>query len=176
MAMDDRRAAFDARAGGIRFIGFDFDGVMTDNRVYVFEDGREAVVCSRAEGYGLRRLAAHGVAMAVISTEINPVVARRCEKLKLMCVQGVEDKVQALGALLDERGLDFTQAAFVGNDVNDLAVLSRVAFPVVVADAHPDLDGLGAFRTSRNGGDGAVREICDLISAVIEAENEEIRA
>jgi len=175
MRFEDMRAAFEAKARAIRFIGFDFDGVMTDNRVYVFENGHEAVACSRAEGYGLRRLAALGVEMAVISTEVNPVVVRRCEKLKLMCAQGVEDKVEALGALLEERGLDFTQAAFVGNDVNDLAVLSRVAVPVVVADAHPDLDRLGAFRTSRRGGDGAVREVCDLISAVIEAENQDIR-
>jgi 3-deoxy-D-manno-octulosonate 8-phosphate phosphatase (KDO 8-P phosphatase) len=72
----------------VRLAVFDFDGVLTDNRVYVFEDGREAVACWRSDGFGLVRLQQTGVRVMVLSTEVNPVVSARCRKLKLDCVQG----------------------------------------------------------------------------------------
>jgi len=161
-------AAFAVKARGVKLLGLDFDGVMTDNRVYVFEDGREAVRCSRLEGYGLRRLIAAGAEPIIISTEVNPVVAARAKKLKIDCIQDVPDKVAAMAKLLDARGLDWSEAAFLGNDVNDLEVLRRVGLAAVVADAHEDVLERGFFRTRREGGDGAVRELCDAIAAVKE--------
>lgn len=158
------QAAFLGRARGIEILGIDFDGVMTDNRVYVFEDGREAVVCSRLEGYGLRRAAAAGVYCFILSTEQNPVVSRRAEKLNLDCIQGSDDKVAAFEVVLKQRNLSFSQAAFIGNDVNDAELLKRVALPVIVADAHPSVHALTPFRTLKRGGDGAVRELCDSIA------------
>ena len=159
---------FARRAARIRLLGIDFDGVMTDNNVYVFEDGREAVRCSRLEGYGLRRAAAAGVHSFILSTEANPVVSRRAEKLKIDCVQNCLDKVIAFRQIVQQRGLSMDEAAFIGNDVNDLELLKLVGLPVIVADAHEDLDDLGAFRTRRKGGDGAVRELCDAIAIVRE--------
>lgn len=159
---------FAQRAARIRLLGIDFDGVMTDNNVYVFEDGREAVRCSRLEGYGLRRAAAAGVHCFILSTEANPVVSRRAEKLKIDCVQNCPDKVIAFRKIVQDRGLAMDEAAFIGNDVNDLELLKLVGLPVIVADAHEDLDGLSAFRTRRKGGDGAVRELCDAIAIVRE--------
>jgi 3-deoxy-D-manno-octulosonate 8-phosphate phosphatase (KDO 8-P phosphatase) len=161
-------AKFAAAAAKVRLLGVDFDGVMTDNSVYVFEDGREAVRCSRLEGYGLRRLAAADVAAIIVSTETNGVVAARARKLDLPCLQNVADKATALQRLLDQRGLDWTQAAYIGNDVNDLEVLTKVGLAIVVADAHECVLGAGFFRTNRRGGDGAVREACDAIAAVKE--------
>lgn len=155
---------FLAAARRVAFLGIDFDGVMTDNTVFVFEDGREAVRCSRLEGFGLRRLDGAGVAAAIISTEANPVVSARAAKLKLPCYQNIDDKVAALGDLLESRGIGWDEAAFIGNDINDAEVLKRVGLPVVVADAHECLNALNAFRTSRRGGDGAVRELCDAIA------------
>jgi 3-deoxy-D-manno-octulosonate 8-phosphate phosphatase (KDO 8-P phosphatase) len=160
---------FAERARNIRILGIDFDGVMTDNRVYVFEDGREAVVCSRLEGYGLRRATAAGVYCFIMSTEKNGVVSMRAKKLEIDCQQDVPDKVEAFERLLSARGLSLNQAAFIGNDVNDLGVLQRVGLPVIVADAHEALDELSAFRTTRRGGDGAVREVCDAIASVLES-------
>jgi len=156
---------FRERARGVEILGIDFDGVMTDNRVYVFEDGCEAVVCSRLEGYGLRRAAAAGVYCFILSTEENPVVSRRAKKLNLDCIQGSADKVASFEAVLKQRNLSFAQAAFIGNDVNDAELLKRVALPVIVADAHSSVHALTPFRTLQKGGDGAVRELCDAIAA-----------
>ena len=98
LSLDDPR--FAARAAGVRLLGIDFDGVMTDNTVYVFEDGREAVRCSRLEGYGLRRLIAAGAEPVIVSTEANGVVTARARKLNIACVQSVPDKVAAMETLL----------------------------------------------------------------------------
>ena len=167
LSLDDPR--FAERAARVRLLGIDFDGVMTDNMVYVFDDGREAVRCSRLEGYGLRRLIAAGAEPLIVSTEANEVVSARARKLNVACVQNVRDKVAAMKELLADRGLDWRDAAFIGNDVNDLGVLQRVGLPVVVADAHESVRVEGVFRTTRRGGDGAVRELCDAIAAVKEA-------
>ncbi|ANP46833.1 KdsC family phosphatase [Candidatus Viadribacter manganicus] len=160
--------SFATKAAQVRLLALDFDGVMTDNSVYVFEDGREAVRCSRLEGYGLRRLSAAGAEPFIISTEANGVVTARANKLKIDCTQNVPDKVAALIGLMAERGLDWPQVAFLGNDINDLEALSSVGLAVIVADAHECVQNKGFFRTRRNGGDGAVRELCDAIAEVLE--------
>jgi YrbI family 3-deoxy-D-manno-octulosonate 8-phosphate phosphatase len=86
------------------------------------------------------------------------------------CVQGCADKLEALTALLAEMGLGFEQAAYVGNDINDLACLRRVALPIAVGDAWPELAEAVRYRTRRPGGEGAVREVCDLIGEVMGGE------
>lgn len=149
-----------------RFIAFDFDGVFTDNAVYVDQEGREAVRCSRWEGFGLQALREAGIRLAVISTEVNPVVGARCAKLRLDCHQGIENKPERLRALCAEFGVTLGETAFVGNDANDRGCLEAVGFPIVVADAHPCVASLGRYRTQTPGGHGAVREICDLFVAV----------
>jgi YrbI family 3-deoxy-D-manno-octulosonate 8-phosphate phosphatase len=150
-------------------VGFDFDGVFTDNAVYVFQDGREAVRCSRSDGLGLRRLESVGVTPLIVSTETNPVVSERSRKLRVRCVQGCADKLEAFTALLRELGVGFESAAYVGNDVNDLACLRRVALPMAVGDAWPELAEVVRYQTRRKGGEGAVREVCDLIADVMGA-------
>jgi 3-deoxy-D-manno-octulosonate 8-phosphate phosphatase (KDO 8-P phosphatase) len=166
--IDPQECGFAAAALPVRLIGLDFDGVMTDNMVYVFEDGREAVRCSRFEGYGLRRAIKAGAEPVILSTEKNPIVSARARKLEIACLQNVENKVEAFGRLLNERGLNWREGAFIGNDVNDLELLCKVGLPAMVADAHEDLDGYGFFQTKRLGGNGAVREFCDAIAQVKE--------
>ena len=153
---------------GLRLMVFDFDGVFTDNTVFVFEDGREAVQCSRVEGFGLRALEQNGVELMVLSTEVNPVVAHRAKKLKLACEHGCEDKLTRLKEIAAEKGLDASQIAYMGNDINDKACLEWVGLPVLVADHEPGVAGLGRLVSQRKGGKGAVREICDLITAILE--------
>lgn len=153
----------------VRLVAFDFDGVMTDNRVYVDETGREAVACSRFEGLGLDRLRACGIGLCIISTEVNSVVARRAEKLKLPVEHGVGDKVAALRHFADMHAVDLADCAFVGNDINDRPALQAAGIPIVVGDCHPSVAHLGLYRTERPGGHGAVREICDLIADIHEA-------
>src|SRR5262249_25597802 len=103
-----------------RLVVFDFDGVMTDNRVWVGENGDEWVACNRSDGIGLERLRQLGLALFVLSTEPNPVVASRCRKLCLPFEQGVRDKAGRLRSLLQERGLAASDVVYVGNDINDI--------------------------------------------------------
>ena len=110
----------------IRLIAFDFDGVFTDNMVYVFEDGSEAVRCFRSDGIGLQKLNNLGIETIIISTEANPVVSARARKLKIDCVQDCEDKRGALEDRIAKTGISLDQVAFVGNDINDLACLTCV--------------------------------------------------
>ena len=150
-----------------RFVAFDFDGVFTDNTVHVFEDGKEAVRCWRGDGIGLRKLEALGISTAIISTEPNPVVSVRSRKLKIRCIQGEDDKLAALEALIKNHSLTIEQAAFVGNDINDLQCLRSVGLPIVVQDAHPDVIPYASYRTKVPGGYGAVREVCDLFETIL---------
>ena len=152
----------------IRLVAFDFDGVFTDNMVYVFEDGSEAVRCSRGDGMGLQRLKRLGIETVIISTETNPVVSARARKLKMRCVQQCEDKRAELEKIIQEMGISLAEVAFVGNDVNDCACLECVGMPIVVQDAHPDVIPLALYRTKRKGGHGAVREVCDLFEKAYE--------
>lgn len=150
----------------IRLVAFDFDGVFTDNMVYVFEDGTEAVRCCRGDGLGLSKLRQLGIETVVISTETNPVVSTRCRKLNIRCIQACDDKRIALGNVMDEFDTTLAEAAFVGNDINDAPCLESVGLPIVVRDAHPDVVHLARYQTKAPGGHGAVREICDLFASM----------
>ena len=141
----------------------DFDGVLTDNRVLVDQDGRESVQCSRADGMGLELLRKAGLPMLVLSKEQNPVVAARCKKLRLRCEQGIEAKLPALHAYCAELGIALEQVVYVGNDINDLECLWAVGCGVAVADSHPEALRAAKLVLAAKGGEGAVRELCDLI-------------
>jgi len=147
----------------IRYVGFDFDGVFTDNRVYVSETGQEMVVCTRSDGIGLEELRKVGVDFAIFSTEVNPVVQARARKLKTECHSGLERKVERFLSVLKAKGISPIEAAFVGNDLNDLECLKAVGLAVVPRDAHPDVVGVAGMVLEKNGGQGAVRELCDRI-------------
>jgi N-acylneuraminate cytidylyltransferase len=147
----------------IALLVFDFDGVLTDDRVYVFEDGREAVACNRGDGMGLTLLRQSGLPMVVLSTEQNSVVAARCRKLQLECKHGLADKRAALVELAKEKNVDLQHVVYVGNDVNDLGCMEAAGFAIAVADAHPRAREQADFVLSARGGSGAVRELCDLL-------------
>jgi YrbI family 3-deoxy-D-manno-octulosonate 8-phosphate phosphatase len=144
---------------------FDFDGVMTDNRVLTFQDEREAVLCDRADGLGITMLRSRNIPMLVLSTETNPVVAARCRKLKLECLQGIDVKETALAQWLAERGYNPARTIYVGNDINDLGCLRLVGLPVAVGDAYEAVKTICKLVLSKPGGKGAVREIAEMICA-----------
>jgi len=158
----------DALLRGVRLVVFDFDGVFTDNTVYVSQDGTESVRCWRGDGLGTATLKQAGVDTVIVSTETNPVVSVRSRKLAMRCVQGCDDKLGAVRALAAEFGVGLEDVAFVGNDINDLACLEAVGLPIVVQDAHHDVLAAAAYRTTARGGRGAVREVCD---AIVRAKN-----
>jgi YrbI family 3-deoxy-D-manno-octulosonate 8-phosphate phosphatase len=147
----------------LRAVVFDFDGVMTDDRVLVMEDGREGVLANRRDGMGVEHLEATGVHLAVLSKERNPVVAARCRKLGIECIQGTQDKWPVLRRWLAERGIEAHQLVYLGNDVNDIECLRAAGCGAVVADAHPDAMAAADLVLRHDGGDGAVRELADLI-------------
>jgi N-acylneuraminate cytidylyltransferase len=137
---------------------------MTDNGVSVSQDGSEAVRCDRSDGLGIGRLRAAGVPVLVLSSETNAVVAARCRKLRVECLHGVADKRAALLVWLDANSIDPANVVYVGNDTNDLGCLRTVGCGAVVADAHPDVVDAARLVLARDGGHGAVREICDLVA------------
>lgn len=149
----------------LRLIVFDFDGVMTDNRVWTAQDGEEWVACSRSDGLGITLLRQHGIDALVLSTEENPVVGRRCAKLGLPFEQSVPDKGRRLRALLAERGIAPSQVVYVGNDVNDLECMRLCGCAVAVADAHRDVLREADLVLDSRGGHGAVRELCDRVTS-----------
>ena len=144
----------------VRLAIFDFDGVFTDNRVWVNEGGEELLAFSRSDGLGLRRLDEVGVEYLIVSMEQNSIVGARALKLRADCVQGVDDKL----TLIRERaGETLEDVAYVGNDINDAECLRAVGLPVVPADAWPEVKPLALWILSRPGGHGCVREFCDAV-------------
>jgi YrbI family 3-deoxy-D-manno-octulosonate 8-phosphate phosphatase len=147
----------------IRFAVFDFDGVFTDNRVWVNERGEETVAFSRSDGLGLRRLDQVGVPYLIVSMERSPIVGARAEKLRVDCVQGVEDKLPVVRDRAAAAGVSLDETAYLGNDINDVECLRAVGLPVVPADAWPEVTPLAKWVLSRSGGAGCVREFCDAV-------------
>lgn len=147
----------------IDLIVFDFDGVMTDNRVYVFEDGREAVQCNRGDGLGMDMLRSAGVPMILLSTETNPVVTARAQKLQLEVYQGVGDKASLLSSLLMEREVQTDRVMYVGNDLNDLESMRMIGWPAAPADAARSVLAMARFITEARGGEGVVRELAETL-------------
>lgn len=142
----------------------DFDGVFTDNRVLVFQDGREAVICHRGDGWGLAQLKQLGIPILVISTEQNPVVQARCDKLGISYLQGVDDKLTALQQWALNHAFDLAHVIYLGNDVNDLSCLEAVGCAIVVRDAHPAVHAAACIILEADGGQGAIRELADLLA------------
>lgn len=147
----------------VELVVLDFDGVLTDNTVYINDEGIEFVRCWRSDGLGLSRMRSVGVRIFIISTEVNPVVTARARKLKLPCKQGVEDKAEAILETCRELDVAPAQTMFVGNDINDIPAFNAIGVPVAVADAYPEVYPHVLYRTKTPGGFGAVREICDLV-------------
>jgi len=156
-------ASPDELLAGVRLAVFDFDGVFTDNRVWVDEHGAESVCCSRADGLGLGRLREVGVDAVILTTEPIPVAAARARKLGVDCRYGLADKLAALREEAERRGVALEEIAYVGNDVNDAGCLEAVGLPVVPADAWPEVAGLARWTLERKGGEGCVREFCDAV-------------
>lgn len=150
----------------LKIVAFDFDGVFTDNSVYLTQDGIETVRCSRSAGPGLRRLEAVGLLPIIISTETNPVVTTRAGKLQIEALQAIQNKRSVLDKLCVAHDCTLDEIAFVGNDINDLPALKVVGLPIVVRDAYPGIIQYARYQTTLPGGHGAVREVCDLIYSI----------
>jgi 3-deoxy-D-manno-octulosonate 8-phosphate phosphatase (KDO 8-P phosphatase) len=150
----------------IDLIVYDFDGVMTNNRVHVFEDGREAVQVNRADGLGVNMIKSIGIPQIILSTETNPVVSARARKLGLECLQGVDAKEVALERYCVRHGYPLEGVLYVGNDLNDLEVMRVVGIPIAPADAHPQILRTAKLTLASKGGDGVVRELAGYLEEI----------
>jgi N-acylneuraminate cytidylyltransferase len=159
----DQTSSAERLPKNIAALVLDFDGVLTDDKVIVLQDGREAVVASRSDGWGIAQLKKTGLPILILSREVNPVVQARADKLGIPCLHGVEEKWEILSHWLNLQDIDSQDVIYVGNDLNDLPCMQQVGCPVAVADAHPSVRNQARIVLSNNGGDGAIREICDLI-------------
>jgi N-acylneuraminate cytidylyltransferase len=149
----------------IELLVLDFDGVLTDNRVWTDEAGHEMVAASRSDSLIMSSLKKAGVAVVILSSETNPVVSARARKMNVPAVQGVglEDKAAVLKKLIADHGVDAAGVVYVGNDINDLPCFDLAGWSVAVADALPEVLHAADHVLQKRGGHGAVRELCDLI-------------
>jgi N-acylneuraminate cytidylyltransferase len=147
----------------IDLIVYDFDGVMTDNRVLTLPDGTEAVFANRADGWGIGQLRKAGFRQIILSTETNSVVSARAKKLQIEVLQGRDDKARDLSNYCQSQGIDLANVLYVGNDVNDLDVMRLVGYPVAPADAHPKVLAIARHVTKARGGEGVIKEISEIL-------------
>ncbi len=156
----------DERLAHVRLIGFDIDGVFTDGRFYLSDDGVETKAFNTQDGYGVRALLNDGIAVAVVSGRKSGAVERRMAELGVdYVILGSKDKVRDFGELATSLGIELEHAAFVGDDLPDLPLLDIVGVPVAVANAVDAVKARCTIITGKSGGFGAVREIADRLLA-----------
>lgn len=143
----------------IKCIVYDFDGVMTDNRVLVSQDGKEAVFVNRSDGWAIACFRKFGIRQLILSTEENPVVAARAKKLNLEVLQGVSDKGAILSVWCSEHSIPLENILYIGNDLNDLPVFEVVGFKGTPKDAEPEMLDLADWVSDKNGGYGVIRDL-----------------
>jgi YrbI family 3-deoxy-D-manno-octulosonate 8-phosphate phosphatase len=148
---------------GIKLIIYDFDGVMTDNRALLMQDGSEAVFIHRGDGYAVDRIKEMCIPQVILSTETNRIVTARAKKLRIPALQAIKDKKTAVEKLMKGRKIDRKQVIFVGNDLNDKDAMQLVGWPIAPADACPQIKKIAKIVLSAKGGHGVVRELWDIL-------------
>ena len=148
----------------IELIVYDFDGVMTDNRVMVDQNGNESVMANRGDGYGVGMIRKLGIKQVILSTEVNPVVEMRAKKLNLEVIHGVSDKRENLVKFCDDGAVSLDRVMFLGNDLNDIEAMRCVGIKGAPKDAEPEILEIADWISEKNGGYGVVRELARLIT------------
>ena len=148
----------------INLFVYDFDGVMTNNKVLIDQNGHESVFVSRADGLGVSEIKKLGIDQIIISTEKNHVVSARAKKLKIKCLQGINRKKSALLEYCKKNRTDLDQVAFVGNDLNDMEVMEIAGYTLCPSDAHESIKKISDYILETKGGEGVIRELFELIT------------
>jgi 3-deoxy-D-manno-octulosonate 8-phosphate phosphatase (KDO 8-P phosphatase) len=153
-----------ARAGAIRLLALDVDGVLTDGRIYYGNQGEELKAFNIKDGLGIKLLQRGGIDVAIITGRQSEIVARRARELGIdTVVQGREDKRQALLELCTDKGLTLAECAYMGDDLPDLAAVTAAGLGLTVADASPAVRAAADWQSALPGGGGAVREACEFL-------------
>ena len=159
-------ARFEAALRRVRLLVLDVDGVLTDGRLFYGPKGELLKAFHVRDGYGIKRVADAGVTVAILSGRKSAAVSRRARDLNIRHVtQGATDKLAALRKLAKARGVSLEDCACVGDDTPDAPILEAAGLGIAVADAHPDALAAANLVTTRPGGHGAVREVCDWLIA-----------
>ena len=151
----------------IKLIVYDFDGVMTNNKVYMDQNGNEMVQVNRADGLGVSEIKKLGIEQMIISTETNPVVLTRAKKLGINCLQGIDNKKDALKDYCFENQIELTNVIYIGNDINEKDVMEIAGITFCPSDAHKSIINISDHALNTRGGDGVIRELLDLIKESI---------
>jgi len=155
-----------ARLAGLKLLVFDVDGVLTDGRIVLGDDGYEYKAFHTHDGHGIRLLQNSGVAVGIITGRTSVLVSRRAEELQIgHLMQGRKDKVAALDEMAARVGVDRASVAFVGDDIVDLGAMRRGGVAIAVANATPVTRSHADWVTTGAGGNGAAREICEIVMA-----------
>lgn len=144
----------------IKLLIYDCDGVLTDNRVIVSETGEESAIFHRGDGMGVQLLREAGLDQMIVSTEVNPIVEYRARKLKIDVLHAVLDKRQAVTDFCGQKNISLREVMFIGNDVNDLAVMKAVGLCGCPRDAEPEVLAASHWISEKNGGCGVIRQLC----------------
>jgi 3-deoxy-D-manno-octulosonate 8-phosphate phosphatase (KDO 8-P phosphatase) len=164
MTTPDTTLAHLRRAAAVKVMIFDVDGVLTDGSLTYGADGEITKTFNVLDGLGIQLLQKSGVATAIISARLSPIVVRRAADLGIVHVhQGIHDKRVAFARLLADTGVTADQCGYIGDDVIDLPLLRQVGFAVTVPTGHPEVQHRAHYVTRAGGGRGAVREVCDMI-------------
>lgn len=153
----------DESLSDVELIVYDFDGVMTDNKVLVREDGKESVIVNRSDGLAVGMIKQSGFRQMIFSTEKNKVVEARARKLGIPVVAGVDDKKEALSSYCKDNKIHLDNVIYIGNDINDLEVMMSVGYPICPQDAYPNIRKISRIVLSSPGGYGVIRELLALI-------------
>lgn len=158
------RAELESRAARIKLFLMDCDGVLTDGRIWVLENGEDQKSFHTRDGLGLEWLHRAGLKSGVISGRVSSALTRRAEKLGMSYVrQGCEDKEQAFAEILADAGVTVAEVAFAGDDLNDIPLMLKAGLGIAVADAATETRAHADYITAAPGGQGAVREVVELI-------------
>jgi D-sedoheptulose 7-phosphate isomerase len=149
----------------VKLVIYDFDGVLTDNKVLTLQDGTEGVSCNRGDGWWVKEIRKLGIAQVILSTEKNPVVKARADKIGIPCLHGFDDKTEGFRSILKDSGFEPSQVCYVGNEMNDMACLRMAGYPVTPRDSHPEILKVAKWVIPCDGGAGIVRHLHDWLSA-----------
>ena len=149
----------------VKLIICDFDGVVTDNLVITDQDGRESITASRSDSMHIKALREKGIELMILSSEPNPVVLARAKKIGVEAINnaGMQNKGRVMREILEQKNIQAENVIYIGNDLNDLPCFEIAGWSVAVADAYPEIIRAADHVLTRNGGHGAVRELCELV-------------
>ncbi len=149
-----------------KLIIYDFDGVMTNNKVLVAQNGKESVICHRDDGWAIQEIKKLGIHQIILSTETNPVVLVRARKLGIPAFTGKESKLKELPFLLTEFNCTVEEVIYIGNGLNDYEIMQNVKLSICPADAHSKIKEIAHMILNTKGGDGDIMEFMDCLERI----------